>query len=570
MIPQEYIKELYEEILEHKLDKTEISRLKVRLCKKYGVKKIPTDIEIYLSNSDPKIKSLLQSKPTRSISGVVPVAIMTKPSKCPHGKCKMCPGGLDSEFGDVPQSYTGKEPATMRAIRANYDPYIQVFNRLEQFVVLGHNPEKVELIIMGGTFIAQDKDYVETFVKDAFCAMNDFSKLFYQNKEIDMDKFKEFFEMPGEVGSKDRVKRIHNKLRVMKESGEGNILENELGSRLFALEKEQVRNETSQIRCVGLTIETRPDYGFKEHGNEMLRLGCTRVELGIQSTDDQALKSIERGHSLQDNIKSIKELKDLGFKLNFHYMLGLPGVSKQEDIDNFKKLFSEPEFQPDMLKIYPCMVLKGTKLYQEWKDKKFNPITTEEAAELIVECKKYIPKYCRVMRVQRDIPTYRTEAGVDKTNLRQYVDNLMKKKNVKCNCIRCREIKEELKETDKINYDVIEYDSSEGKEFFIEANVNDKLLGFCRLRFPSQQLRGEITEDSSIIRELHVYGQALSVGEKGKIQHKGVGKELLKIAEKISKENDKNKIVVISGVGVREYYKKLGYNKEGPYVVKGF
>ncbi len=555
MIPQEYIEELYKELKDNSLDKTQISKLKVKLCKKYSLKNIPTDIEIYLSNSDPKIKHLLQSKPTRSISGVVPVAIMTEPSKCPHGKCKMCPGGLNSEFGSVPQSYTGKEPATMRAIRANFDPYIQVFNRLEQFVVLGHNPEKVELIIMGGTFIAQDKEYIENFTKYAFKAMNDFSDIFYEDKKFNIDKFKEFFEMPGEVGSKDRVANIHKKLNELKQD--------------CVLEEEQTKNETSNIRCVGLTIETRPDWGFKEHGNEMLKLGCTRVELGIQSTDDNALKAIERGHTIQDNIRSIKELKDLGFKLNFHYMLGLPGVTKEQDLELFKQLFENSDFQPDMLKIYPCMVMKGTKLYRDWKEGNYTPLTTIEAAELIVECKKYVPKYCRIMRVQRDIPTYRTEAGVDKTNLRQYVDNLKKEKGVTCNCIRCREIKDTLKEDEDISYETTKYEASGGTEYFIEATTeDDKLLGFCRLRFPSESLRDEITTKSSIVRELHVYGQALAIKGKGTTQHRGIGKTLLKIAEELSKQHNKDKVVVISGIGVREYYKNQGYSKEGPYMTK--
>jgi len=556
---EEFYKELIRIIKKEKPDKNKLNKIKIKLCNKYKLGRIPTDIEI-LIHAKKKDNLKLITKPTRTLSGVAVIAIMTSPKKCPHGKCIYCPGGPKSYFGNIPQSYTGKEPATMRAIRNRYDPYLQIFNRLEQYILLGHVPEKIELIIMGGTFPSFDKRYQENFIKYSFKALNDFSKMFFKNNIFLIDKFKKFFELPGEVADKKRVSNIHKKLLKLRGS--------------CSLENEQKKNESGKIRCVGLTIETRPDYGMLKQGNEMLKLGCTRVELGIQTTDNRILKKIERGHSVEDSITSTKILKDLGFKINYHVMPALPGSNLKKDLEMLKELFNNENFRPDMLKIYPCMVMKGTKLYRLWKQGKYKPITTKQAAKLIAKFKEYVPEYCRIMRVQRDIPTYATEAGVDRTNLRQYVSEQLKKENIKCRCIRCREIgiasKKRKIKPEKIELKILLYEANNGNEFFISAVYpkQDLLLGFCRLRFPSGSLRKEITKDSVLIRELHVYGKLTELGKKGSIQHKGLGKQLLKKAEQIAKQNKKKKIVVISGVGVRNYYKKLGYKQEGPYMVK--
>jgi elongator complex protein 3 len=555
---KKFIKELVEFIKDKKPNKDKLNSAKIRLSKKYKFKGIPNDIAILLEINKKNlnfVKKYLLSKETRTISGVAICAIMTKPFKCPHGKCLMCPGGVDSSFGSVPQSYTGKEPATRRAIRNLYDPYLQVMNRLEQYIVQGHLADKIELIIMGGTFPSFPKKYKEDFVKYSFKAMNDFSRLFFKSGKFNFIKFKEFFELPGDIENEDRKKRLFAKLLKLK-----NIK--------TTLEKEQIFNENSSIKCVGLTIETRPDYGMLKHANEMLSLGCTRVELGVQSVYNFALKKIERGHTVEDSIESTRILKDLGFKINYHMMLGLPGVTKQQDLLCFKMLFGLDEFHPDMLKIYPCMVLKGTKLYNLWKNRKFKPLNTTKAALLIAEIKKDIPEYVRIMRVQRDIPTFMTEAGVDKTNLRQYVDKILKEKKIKCKCIRCREIGRFHGKVGKIIIKKQHYCASKGNEFFISVEYKDHILGFCRLRIPSSFLRSEITEDSALIRELHVYGSAVGIGQKGEVQHTGIGKKLVEEAENIAKTYYKKKMVVISGIGVRNYYRKLGYKKEGPYMVK--
>ena len=554
-----YIADIISYIKSEKPDKDMLSKKKIKLCSKYHLKQMPKDITILLSAplKDVKhIKQYLSIKPTRSISGVTVVAVMTKPLQCP-GTCIYCPGGVNSFYGDTPKSYTGKEPAARRAARNHFDSYLQIFNRLEHYIVSGHVPDKVELIIMGATFPAFTKEYQEEFVYFAFKAMNDFSALFYDKKDnINLKKFKEFYELPADVNDEQRTKNIQKKVLELKNKNIKN------------LHKEQLLNQGSKIKCVGLTIETRPDYVNLEIGNALLKLGATRIELGIQSVYEDILKKVKRGHTVKQSIKAISILRDLGFKLNFHMMPGLPGVDRKKDLQGLKKLFSDQNFRPDMLKIYPCMVMQGTELYKMYKQKKFKPLTTKKAASLIADFKKYVPRYVRIMRVQRDIPSNIVSAGVDKTNLRQYVSKELKIKNITCNCIRCREIK--LTNITSPELNILKYKANNGVEFFISIDdaKTDKIIGFCRLRFPTAQLRKEFTKTTAIVRELHVYGETTSVGIKGKIQHKGFGRLLLKTAELICQENNYDKLLVISGVGVRNYYEKLGYKLQGVYMVK--
>jgi len=580
----EYVANIVRFIKENKPDKNTLAKFKVQMCKELKVKAVPTDIQLFLRIPDeelPAVRPYIQTKPVRTKSGVVPIALMTRPERCPHGVCTYCPGGPGSIFGDVPQSYTGKEPSTMRSIRGNYDPYIIVSNRIEQFVVLGHEFDKCDVIIQGGTFCALDCEYQEEFVTLIFKAMNDFSTLFFDGDTFDLDYFKFFFESFMKIGTAERIGIIHGRLlrlknidctaytkEELKEIVEGKREAKEV---LLSLEHEQKRNESSKVKCIGLTIETKPDWAFLKHGNEMLRLGVTRIELGVQTVYDDVLQKTHRGHSLQDTITSIRTLKDLGFKLNFHMMLGLPGVSKEEDLQSLKEIFDNSNYRPDMLKMYPCMVMPGTALFMQYKKGEYTPLTTQEAADIIIESFKFIPEYCRIMRINRDIPTFRTEAGIDRTNLRQFVDALAQERGVRPRDIRTREITNYVGEVGEPEIKVQEYESSEGTDFFISAEFADHIMGFARLRFPSESLREEITAESAIIRELHVYGQSVRVGKTGsveKTQHKGIGKKLMSRAEQIAGDHQKKKMLVISGVGVRAYYYKLGYVRDGPYVSK--
>jgi elongator complex protein 3 len=344
------------------------------------------------------------------------------------------------------------------------------------------------------------------------------------------------------------------------------------------LERAKEINETTAIRCIGLTEETRPDCSFLVHANQMLDHGVTRVELGVQSVYNEVLDITFRAHTVEDSAKATQVLKDLGFKVNFHMMTAMPLTTPEMDKQNLHEIFENPAFKPDMLKVYPTLVMPGTKLFTDYKAGKYIPMRLEATSKMLGDFLPFVPPYCRIMRIQRDIPSTLVADGVLKTNLKQYVDQYMDEKGLVCRDIRAREIAR-LKITDPkppVNEIIIlEYEASGGTEFFIsmEDTANDILHGFCRLRFPKECLRSEFTPTSAIIRELHVYGSALNIGEgesyaETSSQHKGFGKQLMAKAEEICKAQGKDKLLVISGVGVREYYRKLGYMNDGPYVSK--
>ena len=564
-LPPQFVEELlaFLHANERDLTKEALFQEKKRLCKEHGIAKVPSDIEL-LTHLDAEqlhfASRFLLTKPVRSGSGVAVVAVMARPSRCPHGRCTFCPGGPGSAFGDVPQSYTGHEPASMRGQRAAYDAYLQVFSRLEQYVVSGHDPQKAEVIIMGGTFPHEDPAYQEAFVRDCYQALDDFSRAFYAaDGTLDLIRFKEFFNLPGSVQDEARAEAIRQRILDLK------------ATRTLPLEQAQEENETARVRCVGLTVETRPSHAKLTHANELLRFGCTRVELGVQTLYDDVLTAVHRGHTVHDTQEAIADLRDLGFKLNFHLMLGLPGMTRERDVEAARRLFDDPAYRPDMLKVYPCMVLKGTPLFDDYQAGRFTPLTTAEAADLIVEIKRTVPPWCRIMRIQRDIPTKVTAAGVDKTNLRQVVEERLRAQAITCRCIRCREIGR--RKVQKAVLNVVGYEAAGGEEFFISIDdpVQDALIGFCRLRLPARQLRPEFDPRTAVVRELHVYGKAVGLGVVGigeSSQHKGYGSQLLHVAERIAQENGKRKLLVIAGVGVREYYRKLGYEREGPYMAK--
>ena len=498
-----------------------IERIKAKYAKKYKLKKLPSNSLLLKYVWDENVKKLLRRKTVRTISGVAVVALMAKPHECP-GKCIYCPRGENA-----PQSYTGLEPATLRAKRLNYDAYEQVFDRLSTLEAIGHSVEKVEIIIMGGTFLATPIDYQRKFVAKIYKALNDYGNRIYDNTDIPLE---------------DAIRE----------------------------------NETAKVRCVGLTIETRPDFSKEKHVDIMLDYGTTRVELGVQTLDDNVYKMVRRGHTIKDVIEATRILKDSGLKVCYHMM---PGLFKDidEDLEMFKELFENPDFRPDMLKIYPTLVLEGTELYELWKRGKFKTYNDEEALELITKIKKILPRYVRVMRIQRDIPSQLIVAGPKKSNLGELVMKRMKELGIRCNCIRCREIGhliyKENYELDfkKLHINVIEYEASKGTEFFLEVTDGYALIAYLRLRFPSEFAhRKEIDSKTAIVRELKVVGESIPIGKykEDAFQHKGFGKILMKKAEEIARENGYKKIVVTSAIGTREYYKKLGYKRIGFYMGK--
>ncbi len=525
--------------------KSDLNEEKRKLSTKLKLNKFIRNSEILKhAKSDEKSGlNLLLKKPTRTTSGVAIVAVMTKPDKCPHGKCKYCPGGVD--IGS-PQSYTGKEPAARRAIRYNFDPYLQTTLRISQLKTIGHKTSKIELIIMGGTLTAQCIDYQEFVVKECLRAMNEFNENY------------EFLIKSGEEKFLEKYKDKKPTFQY--------------------LEDIQKQNETAPARCVGMTFEPRPDWARCDQIDYMLKFGVTRIEMGVQNPYDFIYNRINRGHTVSDVVCATQELKDSGIKVGYHLMPGILGNNPEQDMRAVHKIFNDSRFMPDMIKIYPLIVIKGTEYYDWWKAGSFEPMTTDEAIELIVKIKAMLPKWVRTMRIMRDIPSNLVEAGIKPSNLGELVYKRMDELGIKCKCIRCREVSQFLKKgiEPKIN-DVkltrIDYDASCGKEIFLsfEDAKQDILIGFLRLRIPYEPHRSEIV-NASIVRELHIYGPMVEVNEKPKyeFQHRGYGAELLKEAERITKEEfNLNKILVISGIGAREYYRKFGYERDGVYMGKG-
>jgi elongator complex protein 3 len=458
----------------------------------------------------------------RTISGVAIVAVMTSPAPCPHGQCIPCPGG--PVFGS-PQSYTGHEPAAMRAEMNDFDPFRQVQARLKQLELIGHKTEKIDLIIMGGTFTARSPYYQDWFVKRCYDALND------------------------ETAS--------------------------------SLAEAKSLNETAVHRCIGLTVETRPDWFRLGHVDLALRFGATRVELGVQSVFDDVLVKMNRGHTVTDTVMATRIAKNAGFKICYHLMPGLPGSDESREIETFKTIFYEDGFKPDMLKIYPTVVVKGTALYDQWKKGLYQPLNTDEAVKLVGKLVSLVPAWVRIQRIQRDVPAPYIDAGVQMSNLRQLVDDHMKKNKLSNNEIRARELghlllKEKISfEKDDILLKTEKYQASESTEFFISLQLKHQnaLVGYLRLRDINQSHRFELGKNPCmIIRELKVVGQELAIGDKTKngLQHKGFGSMLLSEAERICvEEYDKKDLFVLSGVGVKEYYRKYhDFDDVGYYLQK--
>lgn len=490
-----------------------------KICAKYALERIPRNHEILSTVKDTdffKLQKVLLKKPIKTASGVSVIALMPKPYACPHGRCTYCPGGI--EFNS-PNSYTGKEPSTLNAIQNEYDPKLQIISKIEKLIAFGHDPSKMEIVIVGGTFLFMPKDYQENFIKSCYDALNG-------------------------IDSKN-------------------------------LEEAKLNNEHAKIRNVGFTIETKPDYCKQKHVDAMLDYGITRIEIGVQSLQNRVYQIVNRGHNYNDVIESFQISKDAGYKIVAHMMPGLPTMTPEGDIADFKKLFEEPELRPDMLKIYPSLVIENTPLYEEYKQGRYSPYSDQDMIKVLTEVKKNVPKWVRIMRVQREISPNEIIAGPKSGNLRQIVQQNLSKQGISCKCIRCREAGLSNKKTNEqdIKLNRINYDSSGGKEVFLSyEDSNESIYGFLRLRKPSNLAhRKEIGDNSCIVRELHVYGKSLKLGEKleNEIQHSGLGKNLMKEAEKISKEEfDATKLLVISAVGTREYYQKIGYSLYGPYMTK--
>jgi len=452
---------------------------------------------------------------TRTISGVTPVAVMTLPLKCP-GQCIYCPTYLAT-----PQSYTPESPAVLRGKKFGYDAKKQIELRLKVLSQMGHPTDKIELIVMGGTFLAFPKDYQYQFIKDCFDALN------------------------GEESTTlDEAKKI---------------------------------NETASHRCTGLCIETRPDWCRQEEIDRMLEFGTTRVELGVQTLNDEIYRVVRRGHTVEDVVNATTLLKEHGFKVHYHWMPGLPGSTPEEDLELSQRLFDDARFKPDGLKLYPTMVVAGTELEKWYRDGRYQPYDDETMINLIAEIKSIVPKYVRISRVLRDIPAKFIVGGL-KDSLRDIAKQRMKQQGLECRCIRCREYGHRAREGWEIGKPKMvrmDYEASGGKEIFLSfEDENETLFGLLRMRIQSQPIAGlGANGNLAVIRELHIYGPEVSLSQRNPnaAQHKGLGKALLREAELIAANMfQAQRMVILSGVGAKEYYRsELGYRSQGDYMVKG-
>uniref|UniRef100_A0A1B6DSB2 Elongator complex protein 3 n=1 Tax=Clastoptera arizonana TaxID=38151 RepID=A0A1B6DSB2_9HEMI len=526
------IAEIIQELLQahHEKKDVNLNRLKTKIASKYGLETSPRLVDI-IAAVPPESKSILypklKSKPIRTASGIAVVAVMCKPHRCPHinmtgNICVYCPGGPDSDFEYSTQSYTGYEPTSMRAIRARYNPYLQTRHRVEQLKQLGHSVDKVEFIVMGGTFMCLSEEYRDYFIRN-----------------------------------------LHDALS-------GHTSNN--------VEEAVKYSEKSKTKCIGITIETRPDYCLKRHLSDMLKYGCTRLEIGVQSVYEDVARDTNRGHTVRAVCESFNLAKDAGFKVVAHMMPDLPNVDFERDIEQFTEFFENPAFRADGLKIYPTLVIRGTGLYELWKSGRYKSYPPSTLVDLIAYILALVPPWTRVYRVQRDIPMPLVSSGVEHGNLRELALARMKDLGTDCRDVRTREvgIQEIHNKIRPYEIELIrrDYTANGGWETFLsyEDPEQDILVGLLRLRKCSEDtFRSELKGGVSIVRELHVYGSVVPVSARdpSKFQHQGFGMLLMEEAERIAKEeHGSKKISVISGIGTRNYYRKIGYELDGPYMSK--
>lgn len=494
----------------------ELRKIKRSVAKVFGGP-VPSNAELlatYLGllgegkvEANTKLEQLFRTTQVRSLSGVAVITVLTKPYGCP-GRCVYCP-----TEARMPKSYLANEPAAARAAAQDFDPYQQVKVRLEALRVNGHVTDKCELIVLGGTWTAYEQKYQTWFLQRCYDAFN--------------------------------------------------------GRDSSCIDEAKTLNETATRRVIGLTLETRPDHVTTQEVRRMRWLGVTRVQLGIQSTDSEVLKLNKRNETREQQVTATRLLKEAGFKITHHLMQGLPGATVESDIQTAQDVFQTPDYQPDHVKIYPCVVIKTAELYQWWKSGKYVPYTNEQLQKLLIEVKKRIPPYVRIERLIRDIPAESILAGNMTTNLRQ----LLKQQGVECQCLRCREPRERTVTADEVVLVRREYEASGGHEIFLSFESPDQSIcyAFCRLRLQNVSHHWlPVLQDAAIIRELHTYGKLVPVGgaQQGAAQHQGFGKRLMAAAEAEAQAAGFKKVAVIAGVGVREYYTKIGYHLEDEYMVK--
>ena len=467
--------------------------------------------------ADPDLLARIRMKPIRTLSGVATITVLTKPAPCP-GECIFCP-----TEENMPQSYLSDEPGARRGVENNFDPYLQVASRLKGLHEVGHPTDKIELLILGGSWTAYPKDYQEWFVRRCLEAMNE------ENPQDEAPK-------GGLLGVQKRNTRAHH-------------------------------------RNVGMVIETRPDLVNREELIFYRRLGVTKLQIGVQSLDDRILALNKRGHTVQEMVEAIQMIRLAGFKIVAHWMPNLLGATSQSDREDYARLWLEGSVQPDELKIYPCQLLRQAELYKYWERGEYKPYGQEELTDLLADVKPTTPRYCRINRVIRDIPSNHVVEGNRNTSLRQDLAARMQAKGLRCQCIRCREVRSKDFDAETMSLNDLVYDTGQTLEHFISFDTaNDELAGFLRLSLPkaNNPLAAPELDGAAMIREVHVFGQSLEIGTdiKGAAQHLGLGKKLIEEASQISLQAGYRNLAVISAIGTREYYRKRGFMVGELYMVK--
>ncbi len=511
----------------------------------------------------------IRMKPVRTQSGVTTVTVLTKPFPCP-GKCIFCPNDVR-----MPKSYLSDEPGAQRAERNNFEPYLQVYNRLQALHNIGHPTGKIELIILGGTWSYYPLKYQIFFIKECFRALNDYGSGIDSRKEIESKSStysKEDLQSIKEMDlESDDYNYIVGKIAKSKKSHASRKKTEDLWEELYS---EHKKNEGGNSRCVGLTIETRPDNISKEEVIRLRRLGATKTQIGFQSLSDHVLDINKRGHSVRDTIEAVKLLRMGGFKIHAHWMANLYGSDLENDKEDYKKMFDDVNFRPDELKIYPCALISSAELVSYHKRGIWKPYSEEEVYSLVEFVILHTPEYCRLTRIIREFSAKDIVVGNKKTNLRQVVESNLDNKKIERRDIRSREVGGDRFEFEKLKFNTKRYKSSAGIEHFLQFVTSDnKIVGFLRLLFPycnGDNLFIDELKGGAIIREVHVYGRVVNVGMSGsgKPQHMGIGKELIRIAEEQAKENNFSKISVISSVGTRKYYRDRGFQDGELYQYK--
>lgn len=534
---------------------------------------------------DESVLLRLRRKPMRTISGVTPVTVLTKPFPCP-GECIFCPNDVR-----MPKSYLSDEPGAQRAEQNAFDPYLQTYTRLMTLHSIGHPTAKVEIIVLGGTWSFYPESYQIWFIKRIFDALHDFGK--------DIDRRQEVWDA---LAAASQLHPEHNVTNVQVFGVEMGRTYNQVVQDIYRGEMHRSRemaaeiatglrdrspldefatwdeleaahreNETATCRSVGLVIETRPDHISVEEVLRIRRLGCTKVQIGFQSLNDDVLRVNRRGHTVDATRHAVKLLRLAGFKIHAHWMPNLYGSSPEADITDYQTLFDDPDFRPDELKVYPCSLIESAELMQRYQDGSWRPYTHDELLHVLVESFKHTPEYCRLTRVIRDIPSTDIVTGNQMTNFRQLVDEELARQGATTGDIRAREVRHQQVDIDDLHLDSVWYASSTGEEVFLQYITDDRqIAGFLRLALPKGEPITEELRDAAMIREVHVYGQALNIGRSspGRAQHAGLGTQLIEHAVDIAREKGYDRLAVISAIGTRDYYRKRGFEDNELYQIR--